>query len=120
MADTKNTHTAEVEESVDNSAPKAYKSNAVKGERVTLFTIDDKAYTVPAKPGANVTLKFLDELRRTGNEMFAALSLMQSMLGKEAYEEFLDWDDMSDDVMTEVLEQVVQLALAKVEDSSGK
>jgi hypothetical protein len=120
MAETKNTHTEEVEESVDNSAPKAYKSSGVKGERVTLFTIDDKEYTVPAKPGANVTLKFLDELRRTGNEMFAALSLMESMLGKDDYADFLDWDDMNDDTMTEVLEQVVQLALARVENTSGK
>lgn len=110
----------ETEETVDNSGPKAYKSTGKKGARVTLFTIDDKEYTVPAKPGPNVTLKFLDELRRSGNEMFAALSLLESMLGKEDYQAFLDWDDLEDDTMGEVIEQVVQLALARVEASTGK
>lgn len=115
-------HVAEEVETVDNaeSGPKAYKSTGKKGARVVLFTIDDKEYTVPEKPGPNVTLKFLDELRRTGNEMFAALSLLETMLGKEDYQAFLDWDELDDETMGEVLEQVVQLALARVESAAGK
>lgn len=119
---TKVSHVAEEVETVDNSesGPKAYKSTGKKGARVVLFTIDDKEYTVPEKPGPNVTLKFLDELRRTGNEMFAALSLLETMLGKEDYQAFLDWDELDDETMGEVLEQVVQLALARVENAAGK
>jgi hypothetical protein len=108
------------EETVDNSGPKVYKSTGKKAERVVLFTIDDEEFTVPAKPGPVVTLRFLDELRRTGNEMFAALSLMESMLGKEDYAKFLEWEDLDDDTMSEVLEQVVQLALNRVEGTTGK
>jgi hypothetical protein len=107
-------------EDVDNAGPKVYKSSGKKAERVTLFTIDDKEYSVPVKPGPNVTLKFLDELRRTGNEMFAALALLETMLGKEDYNTFLDWDEMDDDIMSDVLGQVVQLALARVEANAGK
>jgi hypothetical protein len=108
------------DETMDNSGPAAYKSAEKVSDRTVLFTIDDEEYTVPTKPGPNVTLKFLDELRRTGNEMFAALSLLESMLGKEKYQEFLNWDGMEDDVLTDVLSQVTTLALARTEDNAGK
>jgi hypothetical protein len=109
-----------VEETVDNSAPLAFKSTGKKVDRVVLFTIDDEEFDVPTKPGVNVTLKFLDEMRRTGNEMFAALSLLETMLGKEAYNKFLDYDEMDDDLMSQVLEQVVAIAMARTEGTSGK
>lgn len=108
------------DETVDNSGPKVYKSSETKADRVVLFTIDDEEFSVPAKPGPNVTLKFLDELRRTGNEMFAALALLESMLGKEKYNQFLDWDGMKDQILTDVLDQITSLALARVEENAGK
>src|SRR5690242_19949039 len=102
IEETKAETEVEETEAVDNSSgPKVYKSTGKKAERVVLFTIDDEEFTVPAKPGPNVTLRFLDELRRTGNEMFAALSLMESMLGKDAYAKFLDWEELDDDTMSE-------------------
>lgn len=114
------TVTEPTDETVDNSTVLAFKSKKDKADRVVLFTIDDEEFTVPAKPGANVTLKFLDELRRTGNEMFAAMSLMETMLGKEAYQKFLDWEEMEDEQLSDVLEQVVNLAMSRVEDKAGK
>jgi len=120
--DIENEETKVDETEVDNSSTNvlSFKSKKEKGDRVVLFTIDDEEYTVPAKPKANVTLKFLDELRRTGNEMFAALSLMETMLGKEKYQKFLDWEDLEDEQLSEVLEQVVSLAMSRVEGDQGK
>src|SRR4051812_9946239 len=118
--DLEETKSDETEETVDNSGPKVYKSSGKESERVVLFTIDDEEFSVPKKPAPNVTLKFLDELRRTGNEMFAALSLLESMLGKDKYALFLDWEEMTDEVMSDVLEQVVSLALSRIEDNAGK
>lgn len=109
-----------VEETVENSGPIVVKSSGKGRERVVLFTIDDVEFSVPAKPGPNVTLKFLDEMRRTGNEMFAALGLLEAMLGKEKYQEFLDYDELEDDLLSDVLEQVVKLAMDRVEDVAGK
>jgi len=120
VARTAKTDVTEVEETVDNSTVLSFKSKNGKAARVTLFTIDDEEFTVPAKPGANVTLKFLDELRRTGNEMFAALSLLETMLGKDAYQKFLDWEELEDEQLGEVLEQVVSLAMSRVEEKAGK
>jgi hypothetical protein len=116
------TEVVEEETEVSNSSESvlAFKSKKEKAPRVTLFSIDGEEFTVPAKPGANVTLRFLDELRRTGNEMFAALSLLETMLGKDKYQQFLDWEELEDEDLSAVLEQVVQLAMNRVEDVAGK
>lgn len=109
-----------VEETVENSGPRVIKSSGKARERVVLFTIDDEEFSVPAKPGPNVTLKFLDEMRRTGNEMFAALGLLEAMLGKEKYQTLLDYEELEDELLSEILEQVVKLAMDRVENAAGK
>lgn len=109
-------------EEVDNSTggPLVIKSSGKARERVVLFTIDEDEFSVPAKPGPNVTLKFLDEMRRTGNEMFAALGLLEAMLGKDKYQELLDYEELSDELLGTILEQVVKLAMDRVEAVAGK
>jgi len=115
MTDTK------VEEAVDNSTGHiVIKSSGKVAERVTLFSIDDEEYTVPKKPGVNVTLKFLNEMRKSGNEMFAALGLLESMLGEDKYNELLDYDELDDETLGQILEQVVKLAMDRVEETTGK
>lgn len=109
-----------MEETVENSGPRVIKSSGKARERVVLFTIDDEEFSVPAKPGPNVTLKFLDEMRRTGNEMFAALGLLEAMLGKEKYQTLLDYEELEDELLSEILEQVVKLAMDRVENAAGK
>lgn len=108
------------EETVDNSGPIVVHSTGKVPDRVILFTIDDNEFSVPAKPGVNVTLRFLDEMRRTSNEMFAALGLLEVMLGKDKYQELLDFDELDDDLLGKILEQVVKLALDRIEEPAGK
>lgn len=93
--------------------------------RIPLFVYEDEdgnttEFTVPEKPGPNVTLKFLDELRRTGNEMFASMSLLSAMLGKEQYDALLDIDDLEDEDLSAILEAVVTLAMERAEEVAGK
>lgn len=109
-----------VEETVDNSGPIVIKSSGKAKERVVLFTIDDTEYTVPKTPGVNVTLRFLEEMRTTGNEMFAAMALLKLMLGDENYDELLDYDELDDETLGKILEQVVKLAMDRLEDTAGK
>lgn len=108
------------EETVSNSGPIVVKSSGKTRERVVLFTIDDVEYSVPKKPGANVTLKFLDEMRRTGNEMFAAMSLLETMLGKDKYQDLLNYEELEDELLGQILSQVVELAMGTVDAVSGK
>lgn len=112
--------TAVVDETVENSGPRVIVSSGKARERVVLFTIDDEEYSVPAKPGPNVTLKFLDEMRRTGNEMFAALGLLEAMLGKEKYQDLLNYEELEDELLSDILEQVVGLAMSRVDGPAGK
>jgi hypothetical protein len=107
-------------EAVDNSGPIVVKSSGKARERVVLFTIDDEEFSVPAKPGVNVTLKFLNEMRKSGNDMFAALGLLEAMLGQEKYDKLLDYDELEDELLGRILEQVVKLAMDRVEETSGK
>lgn len=111
---------AETKTNTTPTKPMAFKSSGTKVDRVTLFTIDDKEYTVPKKPRMNTTIKFLDEMRKTGNEMFAALRLLEDMLGSEAYNELLEWDDMTDELLGKIIEQCVSLATGAVEEQRGK
>lgn len=120
---------AEVPEEVSNDTPVVGPRRIKKGgkavARVTLFEYEDEDgnvtdFTVPEKPGPNVTLKFLDELRRTGNEMFASMSLLESMLGKVKYNELLDIEDLEDDDLAAILEAVVKLAMERAEEVTGK
>lgn len=107
-------------EAVETDGPLVIKSSGKVVARTVLFTIDDKEFSVPSKPGANVTLKFLNEMRKSQNEMFAALGLLESMLGVDAYNELLDYDELTDDLLGKILEQVVKIAMDRVEATTGK
>jgi hypothetical protein len=120
---------AEVPEEVSNEnavgAPRRIKKGAKVTPRVTLFEYEDEngnvtEFTVPEKPGPNVTLQFLDELRRSGNEMFASMSLLESMLGKVKYQELLQIEDLEDEDLGAILEAVVKLAMERAEEVTGK
>jgi hypothetical protein len=110
------------DETVDNSTSSviAVKSSGVKKDRVVLFTIDDVEYDVPAKPGINITLKFLNTMRKSDNEMFAALQLLEDMLGAEKYADLLNFEELTDELLGKILEQCVALAMTRVEDQAGK
>lgn len=103
-----------------NSGPIIVKSSGEKKDRIVLFTIDDKEYTVPAKPGMNVALKFLNQMKKSDNEMFGMLQLLQDMLGNEQYEALLDYDDLSDELVGKIAEQCVSLALGGSQETVGK
>jgi hypothetical protein len=91
-----------------------------KDDRVPLFTIDDREYTVPAKPRMNITLKFMNEMRKSGNELYAAMQLLEDMLGTDNYQDLLNWDDLDDDVLGQIITQCIELATARTDGEKGK
>jgi hypothetical protein len=108
------------DEDLNNSGPIIVKSKGEKTDRIVLFTIDDKEFTVPAKPGMRVALKFLNEMKRSDNEMFGMLQLLQDMLGDEQYYALLDYEELSDDLVGKIAEQCVALALGTAQEKTGK
>ncbi|MFJ4626172.1 hypothetical protein [Streptomyces sp. NPDC088847] len=93
------------------------KSDQEAGERIPLFTIDGVEYTIPAKAPFKVALKFMNEAKRSGNDTYAALQLLEDMLGKDAYEKLLDFDGLTDDLMGEILTQCIERAFPDVSDT---
>lgn len=107
----------------ETSAPEVLQLTSKKDkkeDRVPLFSIDGKEYTVPRKPGFKVVMRYLNVARKSGNDLYAAQALCEDMLGSEAWEEFLAWDDLEDDVMSAVIEKCVNLATASVSESAEK
>lgn len=108
------------EDAHDNSGPIIVKSSGDKKDKIVLFTIDDKEFTVPAKPGMRVALKFLNQMKKSDNEMFGMLQLLEDMLGEEQYNALLDYEELSDDLVGKIAEQCISLALGNSQETVGK
>lgn len=80
-------------------------------ERVELFSIDGKVYTVPKALSPTVGLRYVHIARKQGQEM-AADYLLETMLGEEAYEALMDFSGLNEDVLEIVLEACSNIALA--------
>lgn len=91
-----------------------------KEERILLFTIDDEEFDVPAKPGMPTVMRYLNVARKTGNDLFAAQSLVEELLGEEKWEKFLNWEGQSTEVMNTVVEKCIALAVDSVEETQAK
>jgi hypothetical protein len=108
------------EAAVENSGPIIVKSTGEKKDRVVLFTIDDRDFTVPAKPSMRVAMKFLNQMKKSDNEMYGMLQLLEDMLGEEQYNAFLDYEELSDELIGKVSEQCITLALGSTKETTGK
>jgi hypothetical protein len=116
---------AKADKTLDNSEPVEgeileFKSKKEKKDRVVLFKIDDEEFTVPKKPGMGTVMRYLNVARKTGNDLFAAQALVEELLGAEAWDKFLNWEDLDDEIMGAVIEKCVNLAVASVEAQKGK
>jgi hypothetical protein len=116
---------AKADKNLDNETPVEgevleFKSKKEKKDRVVLFKIDDEEFTVPKKPGMGTVMRYLNVARKTNNDLFAAQALVEELLGAEAWEKFLSWEDLDDEIMGKVIEKCVNLAVASVEATQGK
>ena len=112
-------------EAVDNETPVEgevlqFKSKGKAKDRVLLFKIDDEEFTVPKKPGMGTVMRYLNVARKSGNDLFAAQALVEEMLGEEKWNAFLEWEDLDDEIMGQVIEKCINIAVASVESTKGK
>lgn len=83
-------------------------------ERVELFSLDGKSYTIPRRPKANVALRYLYEVKQHGSEV-AAGSLLMNLLGEENYLTLMDNDDLTLDQLKQVMELAQKVTLGNLE-----
>lgn len=76
-----------------------------KPHRVPLFYIDDKMFTIEAKAKPNDSLRYLDIMRRQGQE--AAIGfMMETLVGEAGWQALMDYDELTEDD----LEQIIRAA----------
>lgn len=83
-------------------------------EMVELFTLNGHAYEIPNKARMNVALRFLDEARRNGQDQAAAY-LIEVLLGREAYEALMNYDDLSPEDFQSIVQAAVKVVLGDLE-----
>lgn len=83
-------------------------------EMIDIFEIDGKTYQIPAKAKVNVSLKYMKNVRKHGAE-YAAGELLEDMLGEDAYDALMNYDDLTAEDLNAVMEAVQKVALGDME-----
>ncbi|TQS30055.1 hypothetical protein [Microbispora sp. KK1-11] len=83
-------------------------------EKVPLFSIDDVEYGMPATIRPNVALKYLRMVRTQGGDVAEAW-LLEEVLGAEAYEALMEYDQLTVDQLNQVMAIVRDHVLGQAE-----
>jgi hypothetical protein len=94
-------------------------SEVPEEERVPLFKIDDRVYTVPKFVPQGISLEFV-RLNRQQGESVAAVRLLERMLGPEAYEALEQCPTLDNVKMQKIIDMAQKLAFGKAEIKEGK
>jgi hypothetical protein len=87
---------------------------APEPERIELFSINGRAYSIPKRPGPNVAVRYLRDVRRNGRE-YAVAGLMEAMLGREGLDALADYEDLTDAELDSVMTAVERHVLGPLE-----
>src|ERR1035437_6224482 len=87
-----------------------------EGEQVVLFSIDGVDFSVPNKVRANVMLRYLHEVRQVG-EVSANAWLLEELLGDEAHQALMTFDDLTSEQLSQVQTIAAKIVLGDTEDS---
>lgn len=88
-------------------------------ERVPLFSIDGKAYTVPKFVPQGISLEFV-RLGREYGESVAAVRLLERMLGPDAYAALEQCPTLDEPKMQKIIDMAQKIAFGKAEIKEGK
>lgn len=94
-------------------------SEVPEEERVPLFSIDGKVYTVPKFVPQGLSLEFVRLNRQYGEEV-AAVRLLERMLGPEAYQALEQCPTLNNDQMQKIIDMSQKLAFGQAEVKEGK
>lgn len=87
-------------------------------ESVELFSIDGVAYSIPSKPRVNIALKYLWHAKQYGEDR-AAAELLEALLGQSGFEALVNYDALSPEEFTAILEAATKHTLGALEEVKG-
>ena len=93
--------------------------NPPKDERVPAFSINGVTYTIATRPKTNAGLKYI-HLARTRGQEIAVDYMLETLLGKEGYQALMDFDDLTEQNLTDVITAASKIMLGAVEGPKGK
>jgi len=106
------------EEPQDEDAPKILRlTTSRKGtarKRAPLFYIDDTEYTTEVNPSPARGLKYLHLLRTEGADV-ATQYMLETLIGKDGYEALMDYEDLTDEQLEQVITAASKIMLGAVE-----
>jgi hypothetical protein len=88
-------------------------------ERIDAFSINGKVYSINPKPKTNAALKYVHLARTRGNEI-AIDFMLETLLGREGYEALMDFDDLSEDQLEQVITAASKIMAGALENPKGK
>jgi hypothetical protein len=88
-------------------------------DRTDLFEIDGQMYTIATKPKVNTALRYMHIARTQGTE--AGIDYMLGvLLGDEAYEALMSFDDLTQEQLEQVITIAGKIMQGAVEDPKEK
>lgn len=88
-------------------------------ERIVVFHMHGKDYSVPKSPRMNLGLKFSLESKKYGSAV-AVASLLEAMLGEEGFEALMSFDGMTAEDLEVITEICSRAAMGKLEAQKAK
>lgn len=88
-------------------------------EMVTLFKLDGKEYGIPAKPKPVIALRYLNDVRKSGQDV-AAANILATLLGEEAWETLVGYDDLTGEQFQSILATVHEILAGSMEGPAQK
>lgn len=83
---------------------------------VTLFELDGREFTVPAKPRAAVALRYLRAIKQGGQEL-AAAQLLTDLLGADGFNALCDYEDLTSDQLKSIMSAAQRLSVGSLEEA---
>lgn len=83
-------------------------------ERVELFSIDDKGYSIPTAIRPNQSLQIMHVFREKGDAAGTSF-MLETLLGSEGYDALINFDDLDE----EDLEKIITIAFKLVNSASS-
>lgn len=87
-------------------------------ERIPLFSIDGKEYTIPKVVDAAFALRAMRTVRDKG-ELFAAAEIFEQVVGTEAYDALCNFKGLKGSQLKQLIDEVVGYVMGQVEDIAG-
>jgi hypothetical protein len=93
--------------------------NPPADQRVPAFSINGEVYTILTRPKTNAGLKYI-HLARTRGDAVAVDFMLETLLGRDGYQALMDFDDLTEDNLKDVMEAASRIMLGTVEGPKGR